>query len=423
MTLKDLEHKHIIIYGYGAEGRAAFEVLSAQDFIENIDIIDDADIPEVTLTSAEAIKKAGPDTVVLRSPGIPLNNPTLTKLKEKGAHITSGTNLFLAEQKGKGAIIGITGSKGKSTTASLLHHVLGRLGKDSRLIGNIGDPAISHIHAPKGTIFVFELSSYQLEDITTAPDIATIINIFPDAHLKHHNGYDGYLAAKSRITLTQTEDDLFIYNPDFSDLKSLSKHTKATALRFPDQTEEIKNHLNLPGTHFARNACAIIKMAGRLKLDRSAMIREMESFKGLPHRLQNIGTYKGITFINDSISTLPGAGIAGIKAIGNDLGGVILGGQDEGYDYKDLANLAASIADSAIIYTLPGGKKIDDLIKKAGGRTTPVPTVEDAIKDAYKNLAQGTSLLLSPAAPSFDQFENYKNRGDLFGKWAREHAK
>ncbi|MDP2632010.1 MAG: Mur ligase family protein, partial [Candidatus Uhrbacteria bacterium] len=218
MKMFELEDKTIVIFGFGREGRATFEVLSTK--LENAKFIvtdeKSQNIPEY-MSPEEAVLNSGSETIVIKSPGISPSNKFVQGFLKNGAVISSATNISFAERKGRGTMIGITGSKGKSTTASLLAHVLRVCGKQVELVGNIGEPAILHIDDAEDTIFVIELSSYQLSDLLVGPDVAVALNIF-DEHMDYHGGSEGYVNAKLNITKSQTKEDIFFYHPNYEEL-------------------------------------------------------------------------------------------------------------------------------------------------------------------------------------------------------------
>ncbi len=422
MKLDDLKGKHIVIFGLGVEGKAALEVLQAEFVDAKIDVIDEGTPENSTITADELIEVADENMVIVRSPGVPFHHELLETCAQKGVTLTSGVNIFFAQRKGRGTIIGITGSKGKSTTASLLAHILTSARKSVQLIGNIGEPAIKHLDDADETIFVVELSSYQLEDFKIGPDIAIILNLFV-AHVEHHKGEENYWAAKMRIATVLDSDDLLIYNDEFDRLNDLVKKIEARSIPFPhDVDDEIRAELQLPGEHFVENARSVIAVCRELGIDEELVFSSMKTFKGLEHRLEDAGTFKGITFINDSIATLPDASVAAINAFSDNLGAIILGGQDEGYDFTGLAERLSKLKD-VIIYALPGGTRIKEMLDQKGVKYQSIETVEDCVKSAYQNLVEGRVCLLSPASPSFDQFENYQERGRLFKEWVEKYGK
>ena len=416
MTLSELKGKRILIFGFGREGRAAFEALKKQLPEAHMDVVDDRGADGTTMSIEEALVVASEEMVVVRSPGVPLDNKNLVQLKNAGATVTTGMNIFFAQRKGRGTLIGVTGSKGKSTTCAMLAHVLKEAGQPVQLVGNIGEPAIKHLDDPDDTVFVVELSSYQLEDLEVGPDIGVILNLF-EGHQDHHRSTGEYWQAKLRLgALAKT----LVYNEAFEPLKQVaSKHTHAIAL--PEVQDELSEHLQITGEHFAQNARAVVAVARELGIPDAQTFTALESFYGLPHRLENVGTYKGITFIDDSISTIPESAIAAMNAFQDRLGAIILGGKDEGGDMELLAGHLKTLAD-VIVYVLPGGTRIKEALGKYGIDYQSVETIEKAVQDVYTRLEEGDVCLLSPSATSYDQFKNFEERGEKFAAWAKKYG-
>jgi len=420
MKIEHLQGMHLVIFGLGVEGQAALEVLSTKLPGAAIDVFDEGN-DRSTITKEAFLELASDQVVIIRSPGVSYSNEVLRACIDKGALVTTGVNIFLAERKGRGKIIGITGSKGKSTTASLLAHILKAAGVSVQLVGNIGEPAIKYLDEPDETVFVVELSSYMLEDMTMGPNIGVLLNIFV-AHVEHHEGFDAYKKAKLRLFEVQEEGDLGMYLPGALEDDDLAKvSAQVSVLESTEDDAAIREHLTLPGEHFVKNARLVLAICRELGVPDQVSLATMKVFEPLPHRLEDVGTYKGIIFINDSISTLPDAAVAAIDAFEDRLGVIILGGQDEGYDFAPLAERLAGLQ-KGVVYILPGGARLKELLNEKGVAYAPVDTVEDAVQKAYEELSEGTVCLLSPASPSFDQFASYKQRGELFAGWARQYG-
>ncbi len=308
MRLADLSDKTVVILGFGREGKATYDVLKLrhpehrEGSLKRIIVTDEntIDIPEY-LSLADVIALATSETIVIKSPGIPWHRDYVIALQNAGAQFTSSTNLFLAERQGRGTIIGVTGTKGKSTTASLLAHVLKTSGRPVVLAGNIGDPAIAHVDDPADTVFVLEMSSYQLEDLALAPDIALIVNLYEE-HMDWHGSVESYHAAKMRIAELQTANDVFVYNEKFPQLANLAGRVRSTPIPFVDRADHSLDALTLLGEHNRENAAGVLAVCDVLGIDRAVVESAFSTFQPLPHRMQDIGIHHGIHFINDSIS-------------------------------------------------------------------------------------------------------------------------
>lgn len=423
MRLDDLAGKLVIILGFGREGRAVYDVVKcvgrgASDVgggdIHPAQIIvtdeQKIDVPEYH-ELADAIAATNAETIVIKSPGIPWHRTYVEEMQNAGAHFTSSTNLFMTQRKGRGMIIGVTGTKGKSTTSSLLAHVLKEAGKRVVLAGNIGEPSIAHANEPDDTVFVLEMSSYQLADLTIAPDIAMIINLYEE-HMDWHGDVENYHAAKMRIADLQTPNDVFVYNEKFPKLVDLARRVKSKALPFVDRSDASLSHLHLLGDHNRENAAGVLAITDYLDIDRAVVNRAFESFKPLPHRLQDLGVHGGIRFVNDSISTTPQSALAAIDVYQDSLGAIILGGQDRGYDFSDLATRVVDLGLRP--YILKNGEHIADAIRHAGGDPIMMSDFQDIVQDVMQRLNSGSTCLLSPASPSYGQFKNFEDRGEQF---------
>ncbi len=429
MRLADLSEKLVIILGFGREGKAVYDVLKSKIPTARIIVTDEQeiDVPEYHQL-IDAIAAVTSEAVVIKSPGIPWHRAYVEEMENAGAHFTSSTNLFMAERQSislhpfmggvggglgsegsRGLIIGVTGTKGKSTTASLLASVLKAAGKHVVLAGNIGEPAISHVNDPADTIFVLEMSSYQLSDLVIAPDIAVILNLYEE-HMDYHGDVESYHAAKMRIADAQTANDVFVYNEKFPKLVDLANRVKSKAIPFVDRGDASLNSLALLGDHNRENAAGVLAISDYLGIDRAVVENAFSTFKPLPHRMQDLGVHHGIRFINDSISTTPQSALAAIDVFEKDLGAIILGGQDRGYHFADLAKRVVDLG--IAVYVLPGGEKISDAITAIGGKSIPMKTLTEIVNDVIARAKPGSVCLLSPASPSYGQFKNFEDRGN-----------
>lgn len=432
MKIGDFAGKNICILGFGREGRAMANALMEHAKGCEITI---ADMNEKTDVPKEFKKQTGETwlsdlekfDVLIKSPGIP-PQPEITRLEGK---LTTSTQIFLDTVKGSGAtVIGVTGSKGKSTTSSLIHAILKAAKKDTYLIGNIGEPAIAHLKEAKPkTIFVLEMSSYQLMDLTVSPDIAVITAFFPE-HLDYHGSLEAYLEAKKHIARFQTEKDIVIFNAEFPEAKDIAAESKGTKIPFTLHDSPVdQQQILLKGQHNLGNITAAWKVCKLLDIDDEIFGEVVQNFKGLPHRLESIGVLKGVEWINDSISTTPESAIAALDAFGDRVSVIILGGQDRGYDFTPLAEKIAASKSLRMAILLPdSGTVIGKALEHAGApvilsaaKTLP-EAVEKARKAALDPKPEKGSVpivLLSPAAPSYGHFKNFEDRGEQFEQAVR----
>lgn len=356
------------------------------------------------------------------------------RIKTNGK-IWSATNEFFA--KCPAPIIGVTGSKGKGTTASLIAAILTAGGSKVHLLGNIGRPALDDLATIQSEdIVVYELSSYQLWDIEASPQVAVLVMIEPD-HLDVHGTMENYLAAKSNIVAYQTADDEVIYYQANDYTRHIAERSRAHRQPYPDKTAvhirdgvfwygEQKlcstDTVVLPGEHNLLNACAAITAAWPWVSDPIKIKQGLASFDGLPHRLKFIREIGGVRYYDDSIATTPGSVIAAVKAFQQPKV-LILGGAPKGADYTELVR---TLADSALRHVILIGREGPALAALL--ETSDVPhtllgsgvTMDKIVKAAADKAETGDAVLLSPAAASFDMFKNYSDRGDQFS--AAVHA-
>lgn len=420
MRIHALDGKKVLVLGYGKEGRATVKAL--EEFAPNAEITIADKKADIAKDSDKHrwqvgegwLENLGKFDVIIKTPGIPLS-PELAK---HAAKITGAVQVFLDTIAGSGAIVvGVTGSKGKSTTSSLIAAALKQAGKDVRLVGNIGDPSIGHIgDAKKGTVFVHELSSYMLLDMTTGPHVAVVTSFFPE-HLDYHGSIEAYLDAKKRIARFQTEDDAVYFNADSPGAVSIA--SEGNGRKIPVHADDCPVDLastKLIGEHNRENIALAWKVCEDLGVRQSDAVSAFQAFTPLPHRLQPVGTYRGIEWIDDAISTTPESAVAALDALGERVGTIILGGQDRGNDFTVLAErLKDSSVRTAILF--PGsGPRIRAAIEAAGApiELLDAPTMADAVRIAAEKTAHGSIALLSTASPSYGMFKNFEEKGDEF---------
>lgn len=411
MKIRDLNGKKICILGYGKEGHATEAALKQHAATAQITIRDQKN-------GSNYLANLDSFNWIIKSPGIPL----LPELKSHENKITSSTQIFLDTIAETGAtVIGVTGSKGKSTTSSLIHAILKAAGRDTYLIGNIGEPAISHIgDAKANTIFVAEMSSYQLADLTVSPHIAVITSFFPE-HLDYHGSLEVYKDAKKNIAKFQTKGDFVLYDATSEGAKEIAREGKGKKLPFSAQENSLHyESIKLIGAHNARNIAAATTVAqlAEFAIEPSIIIDAIKNFAGLPHRLEYCGEHEGIRFYEDSISTTPESTIAAIEALHDEVDTIILGGLDRGYDFTELGKRIAASHIRTVILFPESGKRIKEAIASTKGKLSLYETVsmEEAVKLGREHTATGKVCLLSPASPSYNLYKNFEERGDAFKK-------
>lgn len=432
MKISDFNSKNVCVLGYGREGKAMVAALEKHAPECEITVADQNESIDV---SAKHWKQVGTGwlenlkkfDVIIKSPGIPLS--VISHQSLVISKITSSTQVFLDTIAGCGAtVIGVTGSKGKSTTSSLIYAILKAANKDVLLIGNIGEPAIAHLDDVKdGTICVMEMSSYQLSDLTVSPHIAVVTSFFPD-HLDYHGGLDAYKNAKKNIALHQTSDDIVLFNGDSKGAAEIAK--EGSGIKIPFSADECPfgiEETKLLGEHNLSNMAAALHVAYELEIDLQTTLKTIKEFAGLPHRLQSLGVHHGAEWVDDAISTTPESTIAGLRALNGRVKIIILGGQDRGYQFDELAReLVEQQINTAILF--PGsGQKIREAIEKIDNNKTiklfEADSMQKAVeiaKSQTKNQEPGTSnpiVLLSTASPSYGMFKNFEDKGEQFQKY------
>jgi len=394
--------------------------------------------------------------VIIKTPGIPWK--TIKPFLKKGQKITSQTEIFFENCPGK--IIGITGTKGKGTTSSLIYQVLkerlkvhpvkfaSQLFNRVNFVGNIGKPPLMLLLKSKPEdIFVYEISSHQLINLRQSPQIAVLLNIFP-AHLEYFKNFKEYLKTKENITLWQRENDIFIYPKNISLLiDKLARKTRAEKITFSVKHRRADCYIKngyifyrkekifktkdspLVGDFNLLNIMPAVIIAKLFGIPAKKIANTIKNFKPLPYRLEFVGNYRGIKFYNDSLATIPEAAISAIKSFGSKLQTIILGGFNSNLYYKNLAReILKSKIKNLIFFPTVGERIWKEIIQnKKQGRGVPnhffVTNMKEAVKIAFKETERAKTCLLSPAAPSFGTFRDYKERGDLFKKYVKIYGR
>lgn len=408
MNITQLQNKKILIAGYGIEGKATHEFLKKFAPTSSIDIADKKDGPDY-LTVQDSYD------LVIKSPGIMKNLIYIP--------YTTATNIFFANTKG--ITIGVSGTKGKSTTSSLIFSILREAGLRVHLVGNIGNPMLSELQKEHGTedIYVCELSSYQLDDIKYSPHISVLINFFPE-HMNYHGSVEKYWNAKKRIVQFSKETDYFVYNPQFERLRKLLLETKAQSFPYVSDIPFPRSDIPLLGQHNVDNVRAALTVAGLFHINPEVSHRAVQSFKALPHRLENVGTYSDITFYDDAISTTPESTICAMNAI-DKIGTIFLGGQDRGYDFRELIRIVHDKKIPSIVFFPDSGIKMSGLLNRSVKYNVNVlhtSDMEEAVKFAYKHTPKGTVCLLSTASPSYSIWKNFEEKGKLFQEFVHKYS-
>ncbi len=438
--------RKVLIAGFGREAKSVIRFIKTNVKEEEIFIFDSK---KVTLEEEflklpvyfgdSNILNVPEVDVIIRSPGFPKQKLHLYLEKFPNIILSSSTEMFLEKHRDK--TIGITGTKGKSTTSSLIALLLKNAGYKVELVGNIGLPAIDKYYS-EVDYFVYELSSFQLDDLKVSPHIAVFLNIFEE-HLDYHESFENYLNAKAKIFSNQKiNDSLFLSHGStitecIKDLPSnvnLFGDTKYSSWIEQDyfysrsESGVVKrlfgvNDTNLKGGGNQQNILAVISLAVSLNIDTDILIKSILEFKPLPHRLEFVAEVGNVTFINDSISTVPQASINAIEAYRDNISTIILGGVDRGVDFSMFGRYLAATNISNFILFPVSGQKIANFIESHLSsdrlgivKFLNVDNMADAVKIAKSVSLPNSVCLLSPASPSFNLFKNFEERGEEFKK-------
>lgn len=454
--------KKVLLLGFGREGQSTYRMLERTKAYRELAIADQM-VKHPWLPDPDITWIAGPDyqktmddyDVVFKSPGIVLEKP----IEEYRCRIISQTEVFF--QLFRDQIIGITGTKGKSTTTSLLYHILKSAGRKTLIAGNIGIPAFDQAdQVTEDTDIVFEMSCHQLEYMTVSPHIGLLLNIHEE-HLDHYGTMEKYVAAKQQIYRNQGPDDLLLCSTqclpeegtcpsrliivedlgeqteaeqegkrkeelqrrladaDTVYLSGISIFWKENRYQIPTDEIQLLGHHNYYDIAFVYAVCKSIGVSDE------AFTQGLKTFEPLPHRLHYVGVQDGIRYYDDSISTICDTTIQALNTL-KDADTVLIGGMDRGIDYQELIEYLSVSPIPHIILMEATGKRIYEEICQSfpkfrqPERLVLTDHLEDAVKQAKKVTRPGRSCVLSPAAASYGIFKNFEERGDVFKKLVLE---
>ena len=412
-----LRNKRVALLGFGQEGRSSYAFLRKYFPEKPLLIADREPIhvegPHVTLLCGEnyldALHRCD---IVLKSPGIPLKGIPLPQNVE----ISCQSDLFL--RFAPCLKVGVTGSKGKTTTSTLLYEMLRASGISARLMGNVGVPTLDCFDEIEGQIAVIELSSHQLEFTHASPQVAVWTNLYEE-HLDHYTGgFAGYAAAKAHICRYQTPEDTFIYNAE-QPLAQMADLSPCRARRVPvgAQTEDpfllsLGGNPRLRGAHNRQNIYFAATAALLLGATKAGIRQAEEEFRGIPHRMYPVSEAGGIHWVDDCICTIPQGVLCAVDAL-DDVDTLLLGGLDRGLDYQDFAKELRGRPLHNLICMPETGHSIARLLRSLGSTQNIIlaETMEEAVAAALACTAQGKTCLLSPAAASYNAYKNFEEKG------------
>jgi len=415
--------KKVTVFGLGKSGIAAAEKLlelGARVTISEKRKREECDEALIDgLKSRGAIFEFGGHTLnsisgaelIVVSPGIHLDISVLDEAKRRGQLVISEVELacrFLRKP-----IIAITGTNGKTTTATLIHEFLKAGGKRAALAGNIGHPLIL-VNDRNLDYVVVEISSYQLEGIYSfRPWISLFLNLTPD-HIERHKNMEAYAEAKARIFLNQGKTDFVIYNPE--DPLVLKMVSRAAAKKIPFMLKEIffdPGSIKLKGRHNLENIMAASLAAELCGVNKEAIKRTIENFPGVPHRIEFVRKINGVDFYNDSKGTNPDSTIKAIEALERNIV-LILGGLDKGVTLSEMINEIKKSVTRVVLIGEAAVRFNRELIAAGYKNISFAGSMEEAVAMAFNGAKSGDQVLLSPACASFDMFSNFEERGEVF---------
>lgn len=425
----------IAILGFGREGKAVLDFLRQSPQYRKAEIVIcdcNAKLRMPANTNIKSnlgknyLKNLNKFDIVFRSPGVPYNLKEIQQALGKGVKFSSATKLFF--DNFKGTMIGITGTKGKGTTATLLYKILKACGKNAYLAGNIGKPMLDLLSsARKNALAIIEVSSFQLQDLHKSPPIAVVLDIFPD-HLDSHKNFREYLDAKSSIVKFQNKNDKAFYFADNSYSKKITEKSRGKKIAVSKKNSLFKpQDLKMPGAHNFKNAVMAATVAQFLGCSENKITKVIKSFSGNEHRLEFVRNIKRIKFYNDSASTNPQTAATAIKSF-KETKILIAGGKDKNLDYYPLAkNLKNSKTKLVILY----GENKKEIYREIRNKKLEIRIVKDlktAISLAYQTAKQlqqlqpynNITVIFSPASTSFDMFRDYAERGEIFKKIVKQ---
>ena len=453
--IKYLENKKILILGFGMEGYSTYRLIrrhlpdqkvyisdaNSKAYDKYEDVLKDTNA--IILATDEYLKNLDKYDVIMKTPGLSFKDIDTSKFIDK---IKSQIELFL--EFVDVFTIGVTGTKGKSTTSSLIYNIISKQREDVHLLGNIGVPLFDEIDKlTEKSIVVLELSSHQLEFVQVAPNIAILLNLFEE-HLDHYKSYEHYINAKLNICRYQKADDYFLYSIDneclrnhvekMRDLKqnvfeislegnrkmnsndSLIIRKENTAITEDGEVLYTDSESRqILGDHNFNNIMFAVTVAKIMNLDLKKATQDIYNFAPLEHRMEFVGEIDGVKYYNDSIATIPASTINGVETLKN-VNTLIIGGKDRGIDYSEFAEFLGNTDIEHLICLPDTGWKIADMVVNEKMEVFIVHNMEEAVSFAKEVTKKGTCCLLSPAASSYGFFKNFKERGNLFKKLVLE---
>lgn len=445
MRWSDLAGRDVLVVGTGREGRALAERLAGEgaDALRRprrVRAVDEREsdsaadwraawgerVPVLVAPDAAALEGA---EIAVLSPGVPPHAAIRALLRELGVSETTATALWLEDHGPR--TVGVTGSKGKSTTASLVHALAAAHGVDTALGGNIGVPLLS---LPAAELYVAELSSYQSSSVTTSPQVVVLTSLFPE-HLDWHGSEEAYYAAKLNLAahgarhvivngddprlaaaLARLQPDLELEPVGAGRRWALAEHDDEEWITRAGAPFAPRSALRLAGRHNAQNATVALAAAeaAGVELDAEIAARALAAFRPLEHRLEPIEDPSGVLFVDDSLSTTPYAAVAALEALDRPDVVLLLGGQDRGVDTAPLRERLAAHPIAALVGMPDSGERLLADLASTGIPSQSAHDLPDAVARARALVPEGGVVLLSPAAPSYGRYRDFAHRAAAF---------
>jgi UDP-N-acetylmuramoylalanine--D-glutamate ligase len=438
VRFSDLDRKQIGVWGVGRETQSFLLKLTASMPTATVAVVttdDPAEVETARRLAPDAIVVAGDAAtrelarcdVLVRSPGVSVHRHELRELLDHGVTVTTPTGLWLAEREG-GNVVGITATKGKSTTATLVAHLAAGAGRRVHLAGNIGLPALELLDVPQEDVVVLELSSYQIADLECGPETAVAMNVYRE-HLNWHQTEGRYQADKLRLLALPGVRNCVLnaLSPEVMAARRACReattfgtaeswHVVSEGVAYRSSVRVANHDLPLRGAHNALNVCAALTTLTAMGIDEPDLPAAFLGFTPLRHRLEPIADIDGITWVDDSISTTPESAIAAMRSYTDSEVILIGGGEERQQDYGELGREIAERG--GIVIGLPTtGVRLVEAARSAGtppNRARVVGDLVAAVHLAQSMATRGTAVLLSPAAPSFNAYRNFEARGEHF---------
>ena len=413
----DLAQKRVGIYGYGLEGRASEQLLSGTC---ELVIVDDDPKAGVLVTSSGGLEELMTCDVVLKSPGVPRRGASVVQLEKNNVYVTSSLNLWMS-QADRSRVIGITGTKGKSTTTALITFFLQCLGEKAQRLGNIGLPPYDTSVDTSTGWLVVEISSFQATDLDVAPKTVVLTSLGSD-HIDWHGSLEQYRSDKLQLTRASGEHTTFVPNSEV--VHSESSQIGGTVVYVDSETSTLTEELHLLGEHSHSNVALALEVVSFVtNTPRSevhaAVSTNASSFVPLSGRLTLVATKNGIKFVDDGLATSVLPAVAALDVFKDDSLALLIGGFDRGVDYVPLAQAIATRTRPTMLLSMgPAGKRIVEETLKINSEIahTSFELMDEALIAGTEFLGTSGVVLLSPGAPSFDRYLNWEERSSDFAR-------